>query len=263
MIERAHAPGRDERKRAGGQQLAVGDQIGTLARSVDLDLGDDRRRPRRPDRRSAARSSHRHQSLRPILARRSPDLGRRDPPPRPRPGRSHRPARAGSWPRCRRPPGPRRPRPGRAPRSGRARRPPSARPRRRRRRWRPPRVDSPDHRCGRRRGRPRGSTRRPRRRRPGPGPRDRRRRRSRARSLPGRAGRSAHRADRWPDTAPSARPGRRRPPIDGSQRAGDGARSAARTKLANSSSPTLPDFSGWNWVAHRRSRSTAAVTGPP
>ena len=35
------------------------------------------------------------------------------------------------------------------------------------------------------------------------------------------------------------------------------------TKLARMRSPAAPDFSGWNWVAHRLSRWTAATTGPP
>ncbi|CAB4575069.1 unannotated protein [freshwater metagenome] len=40
-------------------------------------------------------------------------------------------------------------------------------------------------------------------------------------------------------------------------------RRAASTKPRRSSSPTVPDFSGWNCVAHNPSRSTAAATGPP
>ena len=39
--------------------------------------------------------------------------------------------------------------------------------------------------------------------------------------------------------------------------------STARTKLPSSARPTALDFSGWNWVAHSRPRSTAAVIDPP
>ncbi len=38
---------------------------------------------------------------------------------------------------------------------------------------------------------------------------------------------------------------------------------ASSTKLASMASPSVPDFSGWNWVPHTGPCSTAAVSSPP
>ena len=54
--------------------------------------------------------------------------------------------------------------------------------------------------------------------------------------------------------------GEERPSLHVHRRAGCGR--PPRTRRGRSS-PTAPDFSGWNWVAHTGPRSTAAVTGPP
>ena len=55
----------------------------------------------------------------------------------------------------------------------------------------------------------------------------------------------------------------RRVEVEAVHHAASAAAVARPTKLRRMASPVRLDFSGWNWVAHSASRSTAATTGPP